>query len=106
MTTKNWIKKGDTPKGFAFSVYNNNKDASSSFTYSVEADNVADCGKLVTTQIADSYLLGATGTFNLGPTAALDNARLVRFSIPESAVSCTIFYNINVERDGQAYTNS
>ena len=100
------IKKGDSPKGFAFSVNNNDKDSSSSFDYSVEADNVDDCGQTMTKEKANTYILGGTGTFTLGPTANLDQARLVRFSIPESAVSCTIFYNVNINRGSNPYTSS
>jgi len=100
------VKKGDDPKGFAFSVYNDAKESSSSFEYSIEADDVSDCGSTFTKSIADSYLLGKTGSFELGPTSMLENARLVRLSVPESAISCTIFYNINVKRDGVSYTGS
>ncbi len=101
------LKKGDTPpKGFAFSVYNNNNEASSSFKYTIKADSIEGCGSTMTKQIAESYVLGKTGSFKLGPSKAMDSARLVRFNVPESAPSCTIFYNVNVERNGGFYSDS
>lgn len=101
------LKRGDSvPKGFAFSVYNDNNEPSSSFSYTINADDVTDCGSTMTKQIADSYVLGGTGTFNLGPASILENARLVRFSVPESAPGCTIFYNLEVKRNGILYPTS
>lgn len=99
------VKRGEV-KGFGFSVYNDNNDPSSSFTYTLDADNVADCGSSVTKAMADSYVLGGDGSFTLGPSAYLQNARLVRFNFPESFPSCLIFYNLNIERNGEIYDSA
>ncbi|MDP3965941.1 MAG: hypothetical protein Q8Q04_00215 [archaeon] len=98
------VKKGGaTPKGFAFSVYNDNNDPSSDFEYTIKADDVDDCGVTMTLQKADSYTLGGEGSFTLGPSSSLENARLVRFNFPESSPSCTIFYNLDITRNGVPY---
>ncbi|HTZ41767.1 MAG TPA: hypothetical protein VMC07_00985 [Candidatus Omnitrophota bacterium] len=89
------IKRGDIPKGFVFSVENpNNTDTM--FSYTVTASDVTNCGSSLTQEMANSYVLGGTGSFSLGPSAKLDLARLVKFSIPDSSPKCTVIYNLAI----------
>jgi hypothetical protein len=91
------VKKGDTPKGFAFSVRNNDvKD--STFNYQVLAMDVSSCGGSITKDNANSYLLGGSGSFSLSAGNSLELPRLVRFNIPESAPPCTIIYNLKITK--------
>jgi hypothetical protein len=89
------LKRGDTPKGFAFSVKNPEK-TTASFTYNISAGDVHNCGTTFTTAQADAYVLGNTGSFSLGPGNALDLPILVKFDIPSASVPCTVIYNLNV----------
>jgi hypothetical protein len=89
------ITRGDTPKGFAFSVKNPEK-ATATFTYNISAGDVHNCGTGFTTDEANSYVLGNTGTFSLGAGGQLDLPILVKLDVPKSSVPCTIIYNINV----------
>jgi hypothetical protein len=89
------LKRGDTPKGFAFSVKNPEK-TTATFTYNITAGDVHNCGTSFTTQQADAYVLGNTGTFSLGAGNALDLPILVKFDVGNSAPPCTIIYNVNV----------
>ncbi|MDD5699768.1 MAG: hypothetical protein PHH00_01055 [Candidatus Nanoarchaeia archaeon] len=92
------LKKGDTPKGFAFSVKNPNTEVAT-FSYTITADDptsIASCGSAFSKEKAEAFILGGTGTFDLGPTAQLSLPRLIKFNIPETAVSCTIVYNLQI----------
>ena len=100
------IKKSDsTPKGFAFSVYNDaneNKD----FTYTVASDDVSNCGNTMTNQIADSYIIGKSGKFSLQPASSLSLAEIVLFSLPQSAPACTVTYDVTVnDNTGATYSS-
>ncbi|MEK6917320.1 MAG: hypothetical protein AABW51_00035 [Nanoarchaeota archaeon] len=99
------LKKGDDPKGFAFSVRNSDVEQAE-FTYDVTADDVSKCGSSFTQVKADNYLLGGTGKFNLGPGNSLDQARLVKFQIPDTAPPCTIIYDLEVKKDGVSYSGA
>lgn len=102
------IKKGDDPKGFAFSIRNNDIE-SATFTYEVEVDPQFDedkCGSSFSKARGDQYLLAGEGSFELGPGNSLDLPILVKFDIPESAAPCTIIYNLNVKKGRDAYTGA
>ncbi len=100
------VKKGTVPpKGFVFSVYNNGVDQAT-FNFSVEASDVSKCGNTMTTQIANSYLTGGQGSFPLGPGNSLENPRLVTFTLTDNTPPCTVVYNINVDKDGVAYSTA
>ncbi len=99
------LKKGDDPKGFAFSVRNNDVE-SASFEYTVDASDISNCGSTMTETKADSFLLGGSGSFSLGPGNSLDLPRLVKFEIPETAPPCTMIYNLEVEKSGEAYSGA
>jgi hypothetical protein len=99
------LKKGDTPKGFAFSVRNNDVE-SAEFTYTVDASDVSSCGSGITKEKANAFLLGGSGKFNLGPGNALDLARLVKFNIPETAPPCTIIYDLEIKKATEAYAGA
>ena len=94
------LKKGDNPKGFAFSVKNDEGEASYSFT--VIATDVSNCGSGFSAETANSYLIGGSGSFDLGPGKSLDLARLVRFDIPDSSPVCTIIYTLDIKRNSQS----
>ena len=98
------LKKGDTPKGFAFSVKNTDVEEAE-FTYVTSAMDVSKCGSGFTKEIANGYLLGGEGSFNLGGGNALDFPRLVRFTIPDTAPPCPIVYNLEIRKGGQSYSS-
>ncbi len=89
------INRGDTPKGFGFSI-KNPEIATATFTYSVSAGDVHNCGANFTTDQANAYVLGNSGTISVGPGAILNPYILVKFTVPSSAIPCTIIYNLNV----------
>ena len=94
------IKKGDTPKGFAFSVKNLD---SASFSYSTAATDVSQCGSSFTIDEANSYLLGGSGNFDLGPGNQLDLPVLIRLEVPSTAPPCTIIYTVNIKEGSDSY---
>ncbi len=93
------LTKGDTPKGFAFSVKNLENDAS--YTFTTTATDVTNCQGAITKDTVNSYLIGGSGSFNLGGGKSLDLPRLVRFDIKNSAPICTIIYTLDVQRSGK-----
>jgi hypothetical protein len=97
------VKKGDDPKGFAFSVKNNDV-ASADFAYLTEVTDISKCGSSFTEDRANNYLLGGSGSFSLGRGNALDLPRLVKFEIPESAPPCTMIYNLEITKDLEPYS--
>lgn len=93
------IKKGDDPKGFAFSVKNSKGAETQDYTYTVFAQSLpSTCGSLTESQ-ADSFIIGSSGTFSLGGGNSLSNARLVRLQVPKEAPSCSFFYQVDVSGD-------
>ena len=99
------VKKGDDPKGFAFSVRNQDVE-SSDFEYVTYSTDVSQCGSSFSQEEANSYLLSGTGSFSLGPGDALDLPRLVKFAIPETAPPCTIIYNLEISKNSEAYSSA
>ncbi len=92
------VKKGDVPKGFAFSIKNPGTEVAS-FSYTVTADNpasITSCGSTFSKEKAEAYILGGTGTFSLGASAQLDLPKLVKFNVPETSPACTIVYNLQI----------
>lgn len=98
------LRKGDDPKGFAFSVKND--EGRTAFSFTVTATDVSNCRGTFTKEIANSYLIGGSGSFNLAEGNTLDLPRLVRFDVPESAPICTIIYNLDIQRDSQPYSTA
>lgn len=98
------VKKGDTPKGFAFSVKNTDVE-SHDFSYAVESQDTSSCGSLTTDQ-ANTWMLSAQGSFSLGPGGTLTNAEKVLFKIPDSAPPCTIVYRVNIDKESTPYESS
>ena len=99
------VKKDDDPKGFAFSVENQDGAQSQSFTYKIFASDTSFCGTLTTDQ-ADKFILGKEGTFTLGAGNSLTNSRMVRFVIPKTVPSCPIIYQVDITGDkGQEETD-
>ena len=99
------IKKGDDPKGFAFSIKNNDVE-SAEFSYNVVSQDIRSCGSTMTNEKADNYLIGGSGSFSLGPGNSLDLPRLVKLNIPETAPPCTFSYTLNIKKDSESYTNA
>jgi hypothetical protein len=99
------LKKGDDPKGFAFSVKNNGVDAAE-FEYSIRADDVSTCGTSFSETDAESLMIASSGSFSLGPGNKLDLPRLVKFSIPESTPPCTIVYELEISKDSVPYSSA
>ena len=100
------IEKGQEPAGFAFSVKNEDGVNSQEYTYTVASQGLpsAQCGGLTAAQ-ADGYIIGATGSFSVSGGNSLQNARLVRFDVPETAPSCSFFYNLDITgSEGQEET--
>jgi len=90
------VKKGDDPKGFAFNVKNDEGGQVQSYTYQISAQSIpTTCGTLDDIQ-ANSFIIGASGNFELGGGNSLSNARLVRFQVPKQAPSCSFFYQVIV----------
>ena len=100
------IRKGKTPKGFAFSVRNNDVE-SASFTYEVFAEPSFDfserCGSSFSEAKANRFLLIDSGSFSLGPGAAMGLPELVKFDISEDAAPCTIPYKLQIDKEQVPY---
>jgi len=99
------IKKGDDPKGFAFSVRNNDVE-SATFTYEVHADDVSKCGSSFTKTKANNFLLGGSGGFSLGPGDMLELPRLVKLDLPENTPPCTIIYTLEIDKNNEPYSSA
>lgn len=99
------IKKKDDPKGFAFSVKNLDVETAE-FSYEVTVSDISKCGSSFTEETAESYLLGKSGTFSLGPGNSLDVPRLVKFDLSETAPPCTMIYYLEIDKDDVAYANA
>jgi len=103
------VKKGDTPKGFAFSVKNTDT-VDHSYTYRVYAESGYDfekyCGVGMTAQKATGYILLKTGGFDVGKGDSMDIPEVVRFAIPDNAPPCTIPYRLEIKEDGNSFSSS
>lgn len=95
------LKKGDDPKGFAFSVKNEDVETRE-YGYVVEAQDVAGCGALTTEQ-ASSWARPSKGSFSLGGGNSLTLAEKVLFSIPLTAPPCTVIYRVIIDQEGEPY---
>lgn len=102
------LERGEDPKGFAFSVKNNEETSDATFSYSLTTteDDVSRCGEGFTKNDAENMLIAGTGEFSLGPGAKLDIPRLIRFDVPETAPLCTIVYNLEIQKEGSAYSTA
>ena len=95
------MKKGDDPKGFAFSVKNEDVEPHD-YSYIVETQDVTGCGTLTTGQ-ANSWLRPSKGEFSLGAGNAMTLAQKVLFAIPQSAPPCTITYSLKIEQENEPF---
>lgn len=100
------VNKGDSPKGFAFSI--NNKDVEMhTYTYEVRAlesfDFAGRCGSAMTMARANGYLLASKGTVRLAASSQMEIPELVMYQIPESASSCTIPYKLMIDDENGPY---
>jgi uncharacterized protein YneF (UPF0154 family) len=99
------LEKGDTPKGFAFSVKNIDVEEAE-FSYLIVADDVSKCGSTFSKEKADNMLIGSSGVFTLGPGNSLDLPRLVKFQVSETTPPCTMTFNLEIEKDSVPYTGA
>ena len=90
------LKPGDDPKGFAFSVRNNDAIEDGQYTYEVIAIDASRCGRF-NEDDANDMLLGGSGEFELNPGAKLEFARMVLLEVPDTAPPCTIIYNLEID---------
>jgi hypothetical protein len=102
------LKKGNSPKGFAFSI--NNKDTeTATFNYLVYAEEGFDftkCGSTMNKNKADSYILLNQGTINLGPGNSMEIPEIIKFQIPETAPPCTIPYRLEIDKAGVPFPSA
>ena len=99
------IKKKDDLKGFAFSVRNLGVE-SADFSYLVRASDVSRCGRGFTVEVAESYLLGGSGEFSLGPGNSFDMPRLIKFDLNDNSPPCTIIYYLAIAKGEEAYAGT
>lgn len=92
------IRRGDSPRGFAFSVRNPSVEVQS-FQFSIEADDVTRCGSQLRKEMANSWTLPSQGSFSLEPGKYMSLAEKIAFSVPENAPPCTLLYRITVRGD-------
>lgn len=98
------LKKGDDPKGFAFSIKNTFPETRQ-FNYLVEAQDVTGCGALTLEQ-ADSWLRYSKGPATIGPGSSPTLAEKVLFVIPENAPPCTVTYRLTAEESKKEWGDS
>jgi len=91
------IKKGDTPKGFAFQIRNNDVE-DATFSYTITATDTSKCGSF-SEEEADDMLLGGSGSIDIG-RSEISTARLVKFVVPETAPKCTMEYDMKITKEG------
>ncbi len=96
------VKKGDTPKGFAFQVRNNGVD-DETFSYETTATDTSKCGDSFSEEDANDMLLGGSGDIEVAK-GDISEGILVKFVAPESAPPCTIEYKLQVDKGDSAYT--
>ena len=97
--------KDGSEGGFAFSIGNIYRGNSiKEYSYKFYATEKNDCG--ISKEEAQLYFVGQSeGAYNLGPGEMLENAILMKFSIPKKTPSCTIRYDLEVREDGESYKN-
>ncbi len=98
------LKKGDDPKGFAFSVKNPFTETRK-FDYIIESQDVTGCGSLTTEQ-ASSWLRPSKGDLTIGAGSSPTLAEKVLFIVPATAPPCTITYRVTVEDDKKEFAES
>ncbi len=94
------VRKGDTPKGFAFQIRNNDVE-DATFSYTIEATDVSKCGSF-TEEEAQDMMIGSQGSIDIG-RGDISTARLVKFVIPENAPKCTMGYDLKIKKGTSAY---
>ncbi len=97
------VKKGDNPKGFAFSIKNNDVQ-NGVFDFSTTATDASKCGSTFNEADASNMLLGGNGTLSVGP-GDVSEGRIVKFVVPQSAPPCTIEYDLKVNKGSVTYTD-
>lgn len=97
------ITKGDTPKGFAFQIRNNDVN-DATFSYQVTATDTSKCGSFSETD-ANAMLLGGSGSVDVG-RGSVSEAMLVRFVVPDSAPKCPMVFDLKVTKGSSAYDDT
>ncbi|MCW8966126.1 MAG: hypothetical protein OQK82_05510 [Candidatus Pacearchaeota archaeon] len=95
------LEKGEDG-GFGFSI-KNIEEETKTFSYVVSVGEVGCSG--VSEAEAENFIgLGRTGSGITIPSGSqLEDAILVKFSVPESASLCDIRYNLDVKADSEVY---
>jgi len=92
------LKKGEEPKGFAFSV-KNDENVERPFTYTIKPESFDRCGSGFSEADAKNLLLVDSGSFSLGKSASLEIPELILLDIPKTAPECTITYRIDIKKN-------
>ena len=99
------LRKGDDPKGFAFSIRNDDI-MPHTYRYNIGVDpdfDTSRCGPSFQKIHGDQWLLLNTGTQTLPEGSSMELPELVLFSVPDSAPPCTITYLLDLQRDQTPY---
>jgi hypothetical protein len=94
------VKKGDTPKGFAFQIRNSDPSAAT-FSFTTVASDVSKCNS-ITLDAANNLLLGGAGSIDIG-SGDTSTARIVEFVIPSTFPACTLVYDLKITKDSTPY---
>ncbi len=93
------IKRGDdTPRGIQFAVKNPDNNPAT-FTYTLNAQSMHNCGSSFTLDEANSYVIGSPGTLSAGAGAVSEN-QVILFQAPKGAPACTVTYSLQVQEAG------
>ena len=101
------LKQGSSGEGFAFSIRNLDT-IEAKFTYDVVVNDATIQTKCrINPATAKSWIdVGASGTMTLASGNVNPDPIFVRYTIPETASTCTIRFSVVVKKDGEAYTQS
>ncbi|MFB6246252.1 MAG: hypothetical protein ABEI74_01505 [Candidatus Pacearchaeota archaeon] len=85
------IQKGQTPPaGFAFSMKNPSNSKAQTFNYETTISDLGKCKQAgLTKDEINGWILGKSGSKELGPSQKMNGGRTVTFSVPENAPECT-----------------
>ena len=99
------VEQGDTG-GVGFSMRNTGElgPGSKSFTYTVTATDIENgCGMSSLPEANKLITLGQTGTYSLNAGHKMDQAALIKFSVPKVTPLCLIRYQIKVISGSTTY---
>ena len=94
------LKAGDDPKGFAFSVKNNDVEEST-FSFTLESSDVSKCGSTMSKAKANNFISANFVIGSIGPGDTRN--KIVLFNLPESTPPCLMTYLLEIQKDESAY---